>query len=81
MSAHSGLTAAVFSNGHNVVLAAATRPAEVPRGILLLNSAARKSLAQNTACAPARAAPRVPANAGLGVESLSAALVCTAFML
>jgi hypothetical protein len=72
--------AAVFSNGHSVALAAALRSSEEPRGTLLLNSAARKALAQNAACAPEPRRSAAPANARLGLEPLSTALVCTACM-
>jgi hypothetical protein len=74
------LSAAVFSNGHNVVLAAAMRSSEEPRGTLLLNSAARKALAQNAACTPGSSRSTAPVNARLGAESFSAGLVCTACM-
>jgi hypothetical protein len=82
VSAHGELTATVFSNGHTVALAAATRPSEAPRGTLLLNSAARKALAQNAACTPGstRSAGPGPGRARLGGEPLAAALVCTACM-
>jgi hypothetical protein len=70
----------VFSNGHSVALAAALRSSEEPRGTLLLNSAARKALAQNAACTPGSRRGAAPANAPLDVEPLSAMLVCTACM-
>jgi hypothetical protein len=72
------LTAAVFSNGHDVALTATARSSGEPRATLLLNSGARKSLAQNAACAPTTSRPAAPAKPGLGAESFSAGLVCTA---
>jgi hypothetical protein len=74
------LTAAVFSNGHTVALAAALRSSGEPRGTLLMNSAARKALAQHAACAPGPRRAAASANERLGVEPLSAVLVCTACM-
>jgi hypothetical protein len=73
------LTAAVFSNGHNVSLAATVRASDEPRGTVLLNSAARKVLAQNAACTPGSSHSAGPANAR-GIESFPAGLICTACM-
>jgi hypothetical protein len=79
-SARGGLIAAVFSSGHTVALAAAIRSSEAPRGTLLLNSAARKALAQNAACTPGSSGSAAPAKAQRGAEPFSAALICTACM-
>jgi hypothetical protein len=79
-SARGELTAAVFSNGHSVALAAAVRSSEEPRGTILLNSAARKALVQNAACTPGSRRAAASANAPLDVDPLAPALVCTACM-
>jgi len=76
--AHGGLTAEIFSNAHSVALAAALRSSEESRGTLLLNSAARKALAQKAACAPGSPRGSVSANAPHDVEPFPAVLVCTA---
>ena len=72
---------AVMSNGHNATLNAALRTldSKAPaRGNLILNSAARKGIAQNAQCSPAadRAAPAAAASSGDG-NSTAPQIVCT----
>ena len=79
-NARGELIAAVFSNGHNVALAAAVHSSEEPRGTFLLSSGARKALAQNAACTPGSSRAAAPASARLGAAPIAAQLVCTACM-
>ena len=71
---------AVMSNGHNATLNAALRTlySTAPaRGNLILNSAARKGIAQNAQCSLAdRAAPAAAAASGDG-NSSTPQIVCT----
>jgi len=76
---------AVTSNGHNATLNAALRTLDSTapaRGNLILNSAARKGIAQNAQCspvdwaAPAAAAPAAAASSGDG-NSAAPQIVCT----
>jgi hypothetical protein len=72
-------TVAIFSNNRSVALAATLGSSEEARGTVLLNSAARKVIAQKVACAPGSnhaAAPGVPARREAG--SSADAVVCTA---
>jgi len=71
---------AVTSNGHNATLNAALRTLDSnapARGNLILNSAARKGIAQNAQCSPAEwAAPAAAASSGDG-NSAAPQIVCT----
>jgi hypothetical protein len=74
---------AVMSNSHNATLNAALRTLDSnapARGNLILNSAARKGIAQNAHCSPTdRAAPAAAASGGDGHGGASQ-IVCTVSM-
>lgn len=74
---------AVMSNNHNATLNAALRTVDSnapARGNLILNSAARKGIAQNAQCALAdRAAPAAAASSG-NRNGAAPQLVCTVSM-
>jgi hypothetical protein len=45
-------TVAIFTNSHNVTLAATVGASDEARGNIIMNSAAKKVIAQKAACAP-----------------------------
>jgi hypothetical protein len=64
-------TVAIFTNSHNVTLAATVHASDEARGNIILNAAARKVIAQNAACMPGLS--RAAAASASGV-------ICTASM-
>jgi hypothetical protein len=72
---------AIFSNNHNVTLAATLRSSGEARATVLLSSGARKILAQKVVCMPdssrAAALPPIARRSG---DSTVAGVVCTASM-
>jgi hypothetical protein len=70
-------TVAIYTNSHNATLAATLAASDQARGNIILNSAARKVIAQNVHCAPGAASyARVPTGSPPDHEPV----VCTASM-
>jgi hypothetical protein len=65
-------TVGIFSNSHTVTLAATVPASDDARGNVILNSAARKTIAQNAACRPGLS--RATAH------SMMTEVICTASM-
>jgi hypothetical protein len=56
---------AIFTNSHNVTLAATLRASDEARGNVILNAAARKTIAQNASCTLGSATSRVTCTASM----------------
>jgi hypothetical protein len=70
---------AIFSNNHNVMLAATSRLSEKAQGSVVLSSAAKKVIAQKVACTTGSSrAAALPATTPRGGESDADGVVCTA---
>jgi hypothetical protein len=66
-------TVAIFSNNHNVALAASLRSSEEARRTVVLSSAARKVIEQKVACTPGSTRTAAP-------PAIAGGVVCTACM-
>jgi hypothetical protein len=75
-------TVAVFSNNRSVALAATFGSSEDARKTVLINSAARKVIAQQVACAPGSDPAAAPAPIGRRpvASNVGGGVVCTACM-
>lgn len=81
-------TVGIFTNSHNVALAATLRPldGQLPtagdeaHASLILNAAARKGIAQDAVCALGDARPGAESTDARGVAAKPRSIVCTASM-
>ncbi len=77
-AASAAQSVAVFSNNRSVALAATFGPSEDVRKIVLLNSAAKKVIAQKVACAPGSGPASTPAPVERRDGAASGGVICTA---